>query len=84
MNQAEALKRLEELESRRRQRDLRPMLESLAAQTGVSVDAILAEAERLITTYGSNSVAMECGIAQEMGITVEEIRDESTQVVGGA
>ncbi len=76
MNQADAERRLEELEAQNRQRDLRPLLESMAAQTGVSVDDILAEAERLRVTYGTDPVAIESGIAWETGATIEEIRAE--------
>lgn len=84
MNQKEALRRLEELEAQNRRRDLEPMLESLSAQTGVSVDDILAEAERLRTTYGTDPMAIESGIAWETGATLEEIRVEAEHVMGGA
>lgn len=75
MNQREAERRLEELEARKQQRDLRPLLERLSAETGVSVEEILIEAERLRTTYGTEPLAIECGIAREMGITVEPLRE---------
>ncbi len=84
MNQREAERRLEELEARKQRQALRPLLERLSAETGVSVDEILIEAERLRTTYGADPVAMECGIAQEMGVTVDQVRAEAQQVIGGA
>jgi hypothetical protein len=84
MNQADAERRIEDLETRNRQRDLRPLLESLAARTGVSVDDILAEAERLQGTYGTDPMAIESGIAWETGATLEEIRVEAEHVMGGA
>ncbi len=84
MNQKDALRRLEDLEAQNRQRDLRPLLESLAAETGVSADDILSEAERLRTTYGTDPMAIESGIAWETGATLEEIRVEAEHVMGGA
>ncbi len=77
MNQKEAERRLEALEAQEQQRDLRPMLERLSAETGVSVDDILIEAERVRTTYDLDPMAMECGIAEEIGITVDQIRTEA-------
>ncbi len=76
MNQADAERRIEELETRNRQRDLRPLLESLAAQTGVAADDIVAEAERLRATYGTNIMEIEAGIAWELGMTIEQVRTE--------
>jgi hypothetical protein len=84
MNQKEAERRLDELEARKQQWELRPMLERLSAETGVSVDDILIEAERLQTTYGSDPLAIELGIAGELGLTVEQIRTEAEQVMDAA
>ncbi len=81
MNQKEAERRLEELEAKARSVDLRPLLESLAARTGVSADDILVEAERLRTTYGADPLAIELGIAGELGTTVEQIRAEAEQMI---
>lgn len=81
MSQSDALKRLEALEAQNRRRELEPLLERLSAETGVSVDDILIEAERLRSVYGTDRLAIECGIAREMGITVEQIRAEATQVI---
>ncbi len=84
MNQADALKRIETLEAQKRQRDLQPVLESLAAQTGVSVDAILVEAERLITTYGADPVAIESGVSWETALSVDEVRAEAEHFLGAS
>jgi hypothetical protein len=84
MNQADALRRLEDLEAQNRQRDLRPLLERLSAETGITADDILAEAARLRSVYGTDPLAIECGIAREQGITVEQIRAEAKQVMGDA
>ncbi len=81
MNQGNAERRLEALEAQERHRDLQPLLERLSAETGVAVDELLIEAERLRTTYGADLVAMECGLAQELGIPVEQVRAEATQVI---
>ncbi len=76
-SQNEALRRIEALEAQTRRDSLGPLLESLAAQTGLSVGEIQDEAERLRTTYGSDPLAIECGIAGEMGITIEQVRAEA-------
>jgi hypothetical protein len=77
MSQTDALRRLEELEAKARYVDLQPLLERLSAETGVSVDDILIEAERLRTTYGMDPLAIESGIAGELGIPVEQVRAEA-------
>ncbi len=79
MNQADALRRLEDLETQTRRDSLGPLVESLAAQTGFSVTEIQDEAERLRVTYGSSTAAIERGIAWELGVTVEEVRAEAEQ-----
>jgi hypothetical protein len=81
MNQADAERRLEILETQTRRDSLAPLVESLAAQTGFSATELQDEAERLRVTYGSSTAAMERGIAQELGITVEEVRAEAEQVM---
>ncbi len=73
-------RRIEALETRTRRDSLAPLVESLAAQTGFSATELQDEAERLRVTYGSSTAAMERGIAQELGITVDQIRAEAKQV----
>lgn len=84
MNQADAERRLEELEAKARHVDVRPLAEAAAERSGFSVDDILIEAERLHAAYGADPLAIECGIAQEQGVTVEQIRAEAQPVMGGA
>jgi regulator of PEP synthase PpsR (kinase-PPPase family) len=79
MSQADALRRIEELETQNRRRELAPMLERLSAETGLPADDILAEAERLRSVYGGDIAAIELGIAWEQGVTIERIRAEASR-----
>jgi hypothetical protein len=70
-------RRIEILETQTRRDSLGPRLEALAAQTGFSVTELQDEVERLHVTYGTNPLAVERGVAEETGLTVEQVRDEA-------
>lgn len=67
MNQQEALRRLEALEAKAREEDVRPMLAALEAESGIPADEILAESRRIHTAIeGMTRFEAEDWMAQDL------------------
>ncbi len=81
MNQADALKRLEELEAKARYVDLQPLAEAAAERFGFSVDELIAEAELLarrveeigIVAVQAEQDAEAARVAERCGVSVEQL-----------
>lgn len=81
MSQAQALKRLAALEARSRRQSLEPYARDLAAQVGLDVDELTAEADRIrqrIDAVGEDRASAE--LAAEWGISIGQLRAEIAAV----
>ena len=84
MNESEALKRLEQIEARARQEDLRPELERLAAENGLEVDEIVAEAHRIrAATSGMSRPEQMAWHARDLASSTSLTEDEALAEVRG-
>ncbi len=84
MNQADALKRLEELEAKARYVDLQPLAEAAAERFGFSVDELIAEAELLarrveeigIVAVQAEQDAEAARVAERCGVSVGQLASD--------
>jgi hypothetical protein len=83
MTTTDAMRRIEALEAAKRREDLGPLATELAAQVGVTVDELMAEAERIaVATAGLAMDETYAYMAADAGIPVAELRAEADRLMG--